>query len=646
MDAEASGGRFRNALRLPFRSRRRTSHLDPLLDPLYHPLRSDNREIRLLRIDRSQPDEVDIHCSFKIVSLNSAPAYQALSYEWGPPEVGLPSSRVFVNLHNVPTTPNLRRALKHLKRGTSYWIDAICIDQRDDKERGHQVRLMTEIYRHAVAVVVWLGSEKGNSAAGMSLLNEVGAFINAERNANNFAAKLHDWIYKTLSVHAYDARWKGLEQIYSRSYWERLWVIQELVVTTHPDKVRLLCGPDKAQFIHLRILNRKISDIAATIPRLYHREPLDATIRKLRRSGERVRNIAVHVEAWASPNAEDISIVRLLSRYCQLRCADPRDKVYALLGVSHLYPEVELPITYRIPVHEVYRNLAKYVIEGSKSLDILQYCGYDGEKPRMGPSWVPNWQHDNRLRMVQMLRNASGTRSSVARFSSNDNILVTPAFVLGTITDLHETNRMDMYISDATYQVIFETCRKELSSWLAFITSNLKPANNPADSAESVDSSMETAYRNLFDAEVLIGEKENRLPFRKFVRLFEQRPLDLLEDDREKEYRPTFRDISIVVSAMRRKRHLCAIQLEPSIDFKTDKGSLDSKIEKEDTTTGVCYCSSAKVDDVVAVIVGCRNPLLLRRKYERFQVIGNIYVPGLMQGEALKQFEEVEIELV
>ena len=646
MDAEASGGCFRNALRLPFRSRRRVvveqrrpSHLEPL----YHPLNSDNREIRLLQIDRSKPDEVDIHCSFKNVSLNSAPAYQALSYEWGPPDVGLPSSRVFVNLHNVPTTPNLRRALKHLKRGTAYWIDAICIDQRDDKERGHQVRLMTEIYRHAMAVVVWLGPENGNSAAGMSLLNEVGAFIDAERSANDSAAKLHDWIYKALSDHAYDTRWNGLEEIYSRSYWTRLWVIQELVVTSHPDKVWLLCGPAKAQFIHIRILNQKISDFAAAIPRYYHREPLDATIVKLKMSGEKVRDISVHVEAWASPNAEDINIVRLLSRYCQLLCADPRDKVYGLLGVSHIYPKVELPITYRIPVHEVYKNLAKYDIEGSKSLDILQYCGYDGEKPLLGPSWVPDWQHDNRFRMVLILGNASGKRSSVARFSSNDTILVTPALVLGTITDLYETNSMDMYISDATYQAVFETCRKELSAWLAFITSNLRPANNPA---ESVDSCMKLAYRNLFDAEQMIGEKHNRQPFRDFVRLFEQRPLDRPDDGREIEYRPTFQEISILASAMWRKRRLCAIQLEPSMDFKAEQGSLDSKIETEDTTIGVCFCSSAQVDDVVAVIVGCSNPLLLRRKNERFQVIGNMWVPGFMHGQALKKFNEVEIELV
>jgi hypothetical protein len=157
---------------------------------------------------------------------------------------------------------------------------------------------------------------------------------------------------------------------------------------------------------------------------------------------------------------------------------------------------------------------------------------------------------------------------------------------------------------------------------------------------------MGTAYRNLFDAELLTSENEDCLPFWKFVRLFEQRSLECPEVDCEREYRPTVEEISIVVSAMRRKRHLCAIQLEPSIGVNTDQGSLDSKIEKEDTRIGVCFCMNAKVDDVVAVIMGCRNPLLLRREKERFQVIGNMYVPGVMHGEALERFEEVEIELV
>ncbi|PMD65521.1 uncharacterized protein K444DRAFT_513477, partial [Hyaloscypha bicolor E] len=81
-----------------------------------------------------------------------------------------------------------------------------CIDQSDDKERGHQWRPMSDVYQHASSVVVWLGLDEGNSRKAMDFPNEIGAF-------------------------AYDPHWDGLRQILKRSYSSRLWVIQELVVT-------------------------------------------------------------------------------------------------------------------------------------------------------------------------------------------------------------------------------------------------------------------------------------------------------------------------------------------------------------------------------------------------------------------------------
>ncbi|PMD35712.1 hypothetical protein L207DRAFT_435716, partial [Hyaloscypha variabilis F] len=143
---------------------------------LYRPLNSNNREIRVLRIDSSQQNPLDIRCALENVSLNSGIAYKALSYEWSPPDVGIALGHVFINSQEVSTTPNLRLALKHLESGPFYWIDALCINQSDDEERGHQVRLMTDIYRNAAAVMVWLGLEEGDSKHGMDFLNEVGTF--------------------------------------------------------------------------------------------------------------------------------------------------------------------------------------------------------------------------------------------------------------------------------------------------------------------------------------------------------------------------------------------------------------------------------------------------------------------------------------
>ncbi|KAF2032904.1 heterokaryon incompatibility, partial [Setomelanomma holmii] len=39
------------------------------------------------------------------------------------------------------------------------WIDAMCINQGDDKEKMGQIQMMTDIYRNAKKVMIWLGEE-------------------------------------------------------------------------------------------------------------------------------------------------------------------------------------------------------------------------------------------------------------------------------------------------------------------------------------------------------------------------------------------------------------------------------------------------------------------------------------------------------
>jgi Heterokaryon incompatibility protein (HET) len=45
---------------------------------------------------------------------------------------------------------------------TWIWIDALCIDQQNNSERNHQVRVMGKIYEMAIEVLVWLGCSADN----------------------------------------------------------------------------------------------------------------------------------------------------------------------------------------------------------------------------------------------------------------------------------------------------------------------------------------------------------------------------------------------------------------------------------------------------------------------------------------------------
>ena len=53
------------------------------------------------------------------------------------------------------------------------WIDALCINQRDIEERNAQVSIMSDIYRQADILSVWLGEAADNSDLVMEVLHPV-----------------------------------------------------------------------------------------------------------------------------------------------------------------------------------------------------------------------------------------------------------------------------------------------------------------------------------------------------------------------------------------------------------------------------------------------------------------------------------------
>ncbi|KAE8451708.1 hypothetical protein EG329_003165 [Mollisiaceae sp. DMI_Dod_QoI] len=68
-------------------------------------------------------------------------SYEALSYVWGDPQDRL--SYLHLNGALITVGYNLSQALIHLRRPDVprvLWVDALCIDQNNIEERGHQVQ--------------------------------------------------------------------------------------------------------------------------------------------------------------------------------------------------------------------------------------------------------------------------------------------------------------------------------------------------------------------------------------------------------------------------------------------------------------------------------------------------------------------------
>jgi hypothetical protein len=146
--------------------------------PLYSPLRRTS-SIRILVVQPGAPQD-QIVCCLRVVgnidrrrsAASGTTAYEALSYVWGSQE-----DRVCIvcNGHAVDVTRNLAHALQRVRRtdeARCIWADAVCIDQGNVTERGHQVRLMGRMYGRAERVLIWAGRDEGHDARSAFALME------------------------------------------------------------------------------------------------------------------------------------------------------------------------------------------------------------------------------------------------------------------------------------------------------------------------------------------------------------------------------------------------------------------------------------------------------------------------------------------
>ena len=132
----------------------------------YSPLLSGHDSIRLLRLMPHRDKTARIQCELFEYSLQNScetHLYDALSYVWGNSDEKLP---IFIHNHSFDVTVNLHAALLRLRNHSMeqiLWVDAICINQSNQKEKELQIQSMAKVYGQANRVVVWLGETADDS---------------------------------------------------------------------------------------------------------------------------------------------------------------------------------------------------------------------------------------------------------------------------------------------------------------------------------------------------------------------------------------------------------------------------------------------------------------------------------------------------
>lgn len=117
--------------------------------------------------------------------------------------------------------------------------DVVCINLCDLRERGQQVQLMRAIFSQADITWVWLGVEECDSDKAMELIDLL-AYICRDcyaRSADKHHLNVNLWGPR--DSWQIDSHFFALENLLTRPWWHRIWVVQEVAVSK---RVRLHCG--------------------------------------------------------------------------------------------------------------------------------------------------------------------------------------------------------------------------------------------------------------------------------------------------------------------------------------------------------------------------------------------------------------------
>lgn len=595
--------------------------MESLKPYVYQPLPEIESSFRVLELLPGEDNE-ELFINLHVANWVTPPPFEALSYTWGDSTI---RAAISCNGRMLKVTINLRDALKRLRqrdKSRFLWVDAICINQEGDegdrKEKSSQVNNMRKIYSNATRVIVWLGLDDNGLAktAADAMAGIARSICDAKsRSVSDLCEIDHLKIlamgsvsWKELSCNTPET-WNSLFWFFSRPWFTRVWVYQE--VTSGP-KVLFLCGGVEVDWDIIGLTAEYI-----TVNRsLFDTYDFSKS------------NVWCAVTHRDRRSFND-SCIDLLNSARGLKATQLVDKVYGLLGMpSFSGRNLGLTADYNKSVAEVDQDMGDAALASMQNLDLLAYVQHDQEISRH-PSWIPRWdQAKLRHPLIRELRfqgahNASQGLDFTYERNPGDTILKVPGIWFDTI-------EMETSIDS--------------EAW--FNQNN--PPLNPHPVLEiwheqQTRSSFYPTGERLIDVypDVLttgLGNKVNRA--------------------RGQAAHQQANFSAYIIQLMKSSQHsvsdYTSLHNLISLYFQGKSGNWESWVSTANgtawghsfftTTKGYMGLGSQamKAGDVVVILAGGEVPFILRRAGEFFQLVGECYVHGIMNGEAVHKVAERE----
>lgn len=267
-----------------------------------------------------------IRCNLIISQLRYYSEYDAVSYTWAT-ETGddEKTQQIFIDGSVLGVTKNCEGALRRLRQSHTYrriWIDAICINQSNSRERNHQVGLMDSIYREAMRVHVCIELSGTSVEAVMRWL------------ATNEACDAPS----TLVV-------EQMRVLFQCRYFAHTWVIQEMAlakaVTLHVNHQQAVLTNDIIERIR-QVSHARCLVIPGPLHMCFSRD-----------------------QKWSLTGALKVSLSSL--------CFDARDKIYGILSLLELDTRALITVDYKRTIGEVFAEVIMACLKSEQSLSVLAY---------------------------------------------------------------------------------------------------------------------------------------------------------------------------------------------------------------------------------------------------------------------------------
>jgi hypothetical protein len=370
--------------------------------------------------------------------------YEAISYVWGSEEQPYD---IVANGRLLRITSNLNDALRQLRlvdSPRSLWADSVCINQKDLKEKGHQVAMMGRIYQSAVRVLICLspaGSEVGPDVR--SLLEDVSRMfyeklyhalcdmrsesdpessldlgLQSGLKSSHQFARDHEFSTKNDTGQANgedndyrsaverrltspewdifpflerddplkcDPRWTYLEVLINQDWFYRGWVVREACLAR---EALVVWGDSILMWDDLvRTLIWKLRRSYGTIT-MKHGEGIWAHVNAYEARHQNLISVFYQQSDWAESSLLDyMHYAKVLS------LKNPRDRIYAFLDVATgLKDRFDVVPNYTDSPRKVFQDFAASYILSTKDLNIFYYIDHnDTTLEKSALTWVPKW---------------------------------------------------------------------------------------------------------------------------------------------------------------------------------------------------------------------------------------------------------------